>query len=139
MRRPWSSKMASPSWWSSNASWYWKPEQPPPRTPTRRPAELMSAPWDSRNSRTFTAPFSVKRTPLAWYVTVVPVIAIQRIAIPSSRDADDRRAEDPHRGGAARQHRRGGGLDGWRRPLPRDRGLPRVRLAEPHPAAPPRL
>src|SRR4051794_39133050 len=99
----------------------------------------MSAPWPSRNSRTLTAPFSEKWTPLALKVTVVPVIAIQRIAIPSSPHADDRRAERSHRGGAARQHRRGGGLDRRRRPLPRDRGLPRVRGPEPDPAAPARL
>src|ERR671935_131557 len=36
MRRPWSSKTSSPSRSVSNASAYWKPEQPPPRTPTRR-------------------------------------------------------------------------------------------------------
>src|SRR6195952_2252044 len=139
MRRPWSSKTTSPSFWSSNASWYWKPEQPPPLTPTRRPAELTSAPWESRNSRTFSAPFSVKRTPLALKVTVVPVIAIQRIAIPSSANADDRRDQAPHRGGDPGQHRRGGGLDGHRRPSPCHRRLPRLLRPEPGRSASARL
>ena len=44
----------------SNASAYWKPEQPPPRTPTRRPDVVTSAFWDARNSLTFCAPVSVK-------------------------------------------------------------------------------
>ena len=44
---------------SSKASWYWKPEHPPPRTPTRSPARATSACWASRNSRTFSAPLSV--------------------------------------------------------------------------------
>ena len=35
---PLSSKTSSPSRCWSNASAYWKPEQPPPRTPTRSPA-----------------------------------------------------------------------------------------------------
>ena len=64
-RRPWSSKTTSPSRWSSKASWYWKPEQPPPRTPTRRPADADVGALGARNSRTFSAPFSVKWTPLA--------------------------------------------------------------------------
>src|SRR3712207_7964822 len=34
------SKTWSPSRCSSSASEYWKPEQPPPRTPTRRPAPV---------------------------------------------------------------------------------------------------
>ena len=41
------------------------PEQPPPRTPTRRPAVSLS-PCELRNSRTFAAPVSVRATPLAW-------------------------------------------------------------------------
>src|ERR671919_2507325 len=60
MRRPWSSKTWSPSRSVSNASAYWKPEQPPPRTPTRRPEVWIWAPWPARNSCTFSAPFSVK-------------------------------------------------------------------------------
>jgi hypothetical protein len=44
----------------SNASWYWKPEQPPPRTPRRSPASAVSVPWEARNSRTLVAPSSVK-------------------------------------------------------------------------------
>ena len=36
--RPAYSKTSSPSRFSSNARLYWKPEQPPPLTPTRRPA-----------------------------------------------------------------------------------------------------
>src|SRR5687768_18577587 len=60
MRRPWSSNTSSPSRWLSNASAYWKPEQPPPRTPTRRPEVWIWAPWPERNSCTFSAPFSVK-------------------------------------------------------------------------------
>jgi hypothetical protein len=60
MRRPWSSKISSPVALVSNASAYWKPEQPPPRTPTRRPEVSMSALWEARNSWTFSAPLSVK-------------------------------------------------------------------------------
>ena len=44
----------------SNASAYWKPEQPPPRTPTRRPDVCTSRALGRRNSWTFSAPFSVK-------------------------------------------------------------------------------
>src|SRR3954468_11102540 len=143
MRRPWSSKIASPSRWSSKARLYWKPEQPPPRTPTRSPALVTSAPWDSRNSRTFSAPFSLKVTPLALYVTVVPlisVVTIQRIAIPSTtRDAHSRRDQAAHRSGPAAGLRRRGGLDRRRGPLPRDRRLARVRGTEPHRAASPGL
>src|SRR3954453_283346 len=132
MRSPWSSKTTSSGRCSSNASWYWKPEQPPPRTPTRSPALPTSAPCEARNSRTFSAPFSVNETPLALYVTVVELIASQRIASPSERarllvrDAHFRRHQVPHRGSAARLHGRGRGLDGRRRPLPGDRRLPRL-------------
>src|SRR5215218_6315159 len=59
MRRPWSSKTSSPARCVSKASAYWKPEQPPPRTPTRRPEVWMSALWAARNSWTFSAPLSV--------------------------------------------------------------------------------
>ena len=55
-RMPLSSNTVSPSRCSSNASAYWKPEQPPPRTPTRSPAVSASLPWAERNSRTFSAP-----------------------------------------------------------------------------------
>src|SRR3954452_14268116 len=80
IRRPWSSKMASPSRWLSNARWYWKPEQAPPRTPTRSPATDRSASCVARNSRTFCAPVSVKFTPLAWYVICVVLIALPSVA-----------------------------------------------------------
>src|SRR5919201_1391432 len=59
---PLSSNTLSPSRCSSNASAYWKPEQPPPRTATRSPAVWTSALWAERNSRTFSAPLSVKLT-----------------------------------------------------------------------------
>src|ERR1700745_2473083 len=58
MRRPWSSNTSSPSRWVSSASAYWKPEQPPPRTPTRRPAVC----WPSRKPRTFSAAIVVSVT-----------------------------------------------------------------------------
>ena len=70
MRRPWSSKTVSPSRSVSKASEYWKPEQPPPRTPTRRPDVCTSALWDDRNSCTFSAPFSVKLITLSTPVVV---------------------------------------------------------------------
>ena len=60
MRRPWSSKTVSPSRSVSNASAYWKPEQPPPRTPTRRPDVCTSALWDDEDFLHLLAPFSVK-------------------------------------------------------------------------------
>ena len=62
---PADSKMTSPSRCSSNASWYWKPLQPPPRTPTRRPADDVSASCAERNSWTFSAPLEVNSMPLA--------------------------------------------------------------------------
>ena len=55
-RMPLSSNTLSPSRCSSKASAYWKPEQPPPRTPTRSPAVSTTALCDARNSRTFSAP-----------------------------------------------------------------------------------
>src|SRR5829696_1367304 len=58
---PWSSNTASSSRCWSSASAYWKPEQPPPRTPTRRPAS-SSADWLSRNCETFSAAKSVSVT-----------------------------------------------------------------------------
>src|ERR1700760_1181743 len=57
---PLSSNTVSPSRCSSKASAYWNPEHPPPRTPTRRPAASATALWASRNSRTFSAPLSVR-------------------------------------------------------------------------------
>ena len=81
-RMPLSSNTSSPSRCSSNASAYWKPEQPPPRTPTRRPAVSTSLPCEARNSRTFSAPLSVS-----------VIIASASIATPSARypctDDDD--------------------------------------------------
>src|SRR5215204_4442763 len=55
------SKMWSSSCCSSSASAYWKPEQPPPRTPTRRPT-LPSARWPAMKARTFSAAISVSCT-----------------------------------------------------------------------------
>src|SRR5918997_3064189 len=85
MRRPWSSNTSSPSRSVSKASAYWKPEQPPPRTPTRRPEVWISAPWLARNSCTFSAPFSVN-----------VIIASERIApatlsaVPSTDELKER-------------------------------------------------
>src|SRR5256885_849644 len=53
------SKTRSPSRCSSSASWYWKPEQPPPRTATRRPAFACSS--------------SERRVPIFWAATSVSV------------------------------------------------------------------
>src|SRR6476659_126535 len=52
------SKIRSSAFGSSSASAYWKPEQPPPRTPTRRPA--LS--WPSRKPFTFSAATDVRDT-----------------------------------------------------------------------------
>src|SRR2546421_1352853 len=53
------SKILSPSRFSSSASWYWKPEQPPPRTATRSPAFACSS--------------SESRVPIFWAATSVRV------------------------------------------------------------------
>src|SRR4051794_2819288 len=55
------SKTWSSSRRSSSASAYWKPEQPPPRTPTRRPMS-PSAVWPLMKARTFSAAMSVSWT-----------------------------------------------------------------------------
>src|SRR5579875_1366816 len=59
-RMPLSSNTVSSSRCSSKASAYWKPEQPPPRTPTRSPAVSATAACAERNSWTFSAPLSVR-------------------------------------------------------------------------------
>src|SRR5438067_8784645 len=54
------SNTRSPSRFSSSASWYWKPEQPPPRTATRRPAPACSS--SERRVPIFWAAMSVRVT-----------------------------------------------------------------------------
>src|SRR3954469_11078320 len=145
-RRPWSSKISSSSRWLSKASAYWKPEQPPPRTPTRRPEVDTSAPCEARNSLTFSAPLSVKvitgsDTPRVSVRRSNASRSVARIADLArlGGHADDGRAQGPDREcdpGRARGRRRP--PRGWR-PLPR-RGLrPRIRGHEPDRAAPPGL
>src|SRR3954454_23465396 len=73
MRMPSKSKTWSPSCRSSRASWYWKPEQPPPFTATRRPASGCSC--VERNSLTFFAAMSVRVT--IW----LQILAMSRVAI----------------------------------------------------------
>src|SRR5712691_1244736 len=62
-RMPEASKMWSSSFFSSSASAYWNPEQPPPRTPTLRPT---TSAWpfscESMKVRTFCAAMSVSVT-----------------------------------------------------------------------------
>src|ERR1700678_768809 len=53
--------------WFSNAIEYWKPEQPPPTTPMRRPAGRGS--WVAMISRTFFTALSVSRTGVGLGVT----------------------------------------------------------------------
>src|SRR6185503_14000913 len=60
-RMPAASKTWSSERFSSSASAYWNPEQPPPLTPTRRPTS-PSAPWPAMNSCTFCAAMSVSVT-----------------------------------------------------------------------------
>src|SRR3954454_21563656 len=57
IRMPSWSKILSPARCSSSASWYWKPEQPPPRTATRSPAFACSS--------------SESRVPIFWAATSV--------------------------------------------------------------------
>ena len=104
------------------------------RRRARRPAGrrwTRRRPGTSRNSRTFSAPFSVNVTPLAWYVTCVVLIASRSIAsrYPVLDRCPRRRDQAPHRGRDPRRHGRGRGLDRRRRPLPRDRRVPRLRRA----------
>src|SRR4051794_19001293 len=62
-RMPAASKTWSSSFFSSSARAYWKPEQPPPRTPTRRPtAWAWPFPCESMKVRTFSAAMSVSWT-----------------------------------------------------------------------------
>src|SRR5438132_5730324 len=73
---PWLSNETALSRRSSNASWYCKPEQPPPRTPTRRPATSAPCGAEARNSWTFSAPLSDSS-----------IIAFQSIAVGGYTDA----------------------------------------------------
>src|SRR3954452_717352 len=66
---PSTSKMRSSAFGSSSASAYWKPEHPPPRTPTRRTA--VSCP--ARNPRTFSAALAVSVT------IVAPILAMANL------------------------------------------------------------
>src|SRR5688500_9249111 len=72
-RMPEASKTWSSSRFSSRASAYWKPEQPPPFTPTRRPTS-PSAPWPAMNSFTFWAAMSVSVTICSAIVSALPQV-----------------------------------------------------------------
>src|SRR3954452_20276129 len=78
----------SPSRASSRASWYWKPEQPPPLTATRRPAWACSS--VERNSVTFFVAISVRVTISYFRILAVREAAIFSIAMPSAEDLKTR-------------------------------------------------
>ena len=124
---PLSSKTSSPSRCSSNASSYWKPEQPPPRTPTRRPAVATSAPCDARNSRDLLGALVGDRDHgFTKYSVAVRRYAYSWIAMPDARRASRTRIEagDPRR---PRGGRTGDGGDHFRATVvsaPRSRASP---------------
>src|SRR2546423_11193247 len=70
------SKIWSPSRCSSSASWYWKPEQPPPRTATRRPAFACSS--------------SERSVPIFWEATSVSVTTVNILVGRSTDNLDPR-------------------------------------------------
>src|ERR1700749_661532 len=89
-RRPWLSKTASFSRCSSKASWYGKPEQPPPRTPTRSPARATSASCAARNSRTFSAPLSLNEIITIESVALYGWRLSLRLEVPTSEEIKQR-------------------------------------------------
>src|SRR5215211_1975525 len=124
------SKTWSSSRRSSRASAYWKPEQPPPRTPTRRPTS-PSAVWPVMKSRTFSAAMSV-----SWTMDDHCIGGCVGIV---NFNAQRRGAEIAYRVGTARLARKRGGPHRWRRPLPRRGGVRPLRRSQPNPAAQARL
>src|SRR5215210_1355914 len=122
MRMPSKSKTWSPSLRSSSASWYWKPEQPPPFTATRRPASGCSC--ELRNSLTFLAAISVRVT-----IFLLNYSDSSRCAAryPFYSNADGGATQRTYRGGPPWIDSIGPGLDGHGRPLPRGGGLRALR------------
>src|SRR3954464_10977466 len=125
------SKTSSPSCFSSSASWYWKPEQPPPLTATRSPASGCSC--ESRNSLTFLAAMSVRVT--IW----TPDSSYEDRRYPFYSNADGGATQRAYRGCHSWIDSIGRGLDRHGRPLPRRGGLRALRRAVAHRAASARL
>src|SRR3954471_15345456 len=123
IRIPSCSKIWSPSRCSSSASWYWKPEQPPPRTATRSPALACSS--------------SERRVPIFWTATSVSVTTIHILVgrssvildpgMPSAQELKDR-IETAFPGASAEVEDLTGGGDHFRAEIVSDRfaGLSRI-------------
>src|SRR5918997_1478800 len=87
--------------------------KPAPCTPTRRPEVVVSAPWEARNSLTFSAPLSVKVITIQLLLGLRREVQCFRKCSESTdlatltHSADDRRAQAAHRGVDSRRHGRG--------------------------------
>src|SRR3712207_1000135 len=116
------SKTLSPSRCSSSASWYWNPEQPPPRTATRRPARACSS--SERSVPILVAATSVRVT------TTAIVVGRSSAILESMPTAEDlkRRIEDALPGATAEVEDLTGGGDHFRAEVVSDRfdGLSRI-------------
>src|SRR5919205_2554985 len=123
IRMPSWSKTWSPSRCSSSASWYWKPEQPPPRTATRRPAPECSS--SERSVPIFWAATSVRVTTTPILVGRYNVILDPRM--PTAQELKDR-IETALPGASADVEDLTGGGDHFRAEVVSDRfaGLSRI-------------